>query len=159
MKFNPKIITVLILLLVGLGGCKLQRSTSPSVSLQLVASDFPSPVALMGAGDGSQRLFVVDQTGVVWILSAGRKLEAPFLDLRARVVELNSFYDERGLLGLTFHPDFVSNGRFYVSYSAPLRDSLSPREWDHTTYISEFNLSADDPNQARSEEHTSELHS
>jgi glucose/arabinose dehydrogenase len=102
----------------------------------------------MGAGDGSQRLFVVDQTGMIWILSAGRKLEVPFLDLRAQVVELNSFYDERGLLGLAFHPDFVTNGRFYVSYSGPIRDNLSSSEWDHTTYISEFIVSADDPNQA-----------
>jgi glucose/arabinose dehydrogenase len=98
--------------------------------------------------DGSHRLFVVDQTGLIWILLNGRRLETPFLDLRERVVKLNSFYDERGLLGLAFHPDFAKNGRFYVSYSAPLRVGLSPDEWDHTTYISEFTVSAEDPNLA-----------
>ena len=148
MKFNPKIVTLLIILLVGWGGCKIQSSTLPSISMQLIASGFTSPVALMGAGDGSHRLFVVDQTGVIWILAEGRKLETPFLELRSQVIELNSFYDERGLLGLAFHPDFGTNGRFYVSYSAPLRESLSPIEWDHTTYISEFIVSVDDPNQA-----------
>jgi len=51
-------------------------------------------------------------------------------------------------LGLAFHPDFDTNGRFYVSYSAPLRAGLSPDEWDHTTYISEFTVSAEDPNLA-----------
>jgi glucose/arabinose dehydrogenase len=64
------------------------------------------------------------------------------------VVELNSFYEERGLLGLAFHPDFATNGRFYVSYSAPLQAGLSPDEWDHTTLVSEFTVSEDDPNQA-----------
>jgi glucose/arabinose dehydrogenase len=102
----------------------------------------------MPSGDGSGRLFVVDQTGLIWILAEGQRLEQPFLDLRERVVDLNSFYEERGLLGLAFHPGFSSNGRFYVSYSASLRAGLSPEEWDHTTYISEFSLSSDDPNQA-----------
>jgi glucose/arabinose dehydrogenase len=151
MKLKPKIVVthfILLLLLVALGGCKTPKSTLPRASLQLVASGFASPVALVGARDGSQRLFVIDQTGIIWILSDGRKLETPFLDLRAQVIELHSFYDERGLLGLAFHPDFGTNGRFYVSYSAPLREGSSPSERDHTTYISEFILSAEDPNQA-----------
>ena len=93
-------------------------------------------------------MFVVDQTGVIWILLDGKRLEQPFLDLRQKVVALNSFYEERGLLGLAFHPDFATNGRFYVSYSGRLRSGLSSDEWDHTTYISEFKVSAADPNQA-----------
>lgn len=118
------------------------------VRLELVADGLTSPVALVDPGDGSARLFVVEQTGLIWIISEGQRLEQPFLDLRAQVVELNSFYDERGLLGLAFHPEFASNGRFYVSYSAPLQDGLSPEEWDHTTYISEFTVSREDPHQA-----------
>jgi len=118
------------------------------VGLELVAQGFTSPVALVEPKDGSQRLFVADQTGVVWIISAAQRIEKPFLDLRAQIVELNSFYDERGLLGLAFHPDFASNGRFYVSYSGALQAGLSPDEWDHTTYISEFTVSENDPNQA-----------
>jgi glucose/arabinose dehydrogenase len=103
--------------------------------------------------DGSHRLFVVDQTGLIWILSEGNRIEPPFLDLRGQVIELNSFYDERGLLGLAFHPDFASNGRFYVSYSGHLRSGLSSDEWDHTTYISEFtvphNVESCDPTSER----------
>src|SRR6185503_1112135 len=64
------------------------------------------------------------------------------------IVELNSFYDERGFLGLAFHPNFATNGHFYVSYSGALQDGLSPTEWDHTTYISEFTISANDSNWA-----------
>ena len=138
----------MILLLIGLSGCDLRGDISPRLRLELVADGFTSPVALVAPGDGSQHLFVVDQTGSIWIISAGRRSEKPFLDLRARVVELNSFYDERGLLGLAFHPDFPANGRFYVAYSAPLRGGLAPDEWDHTTYISEFFVSANDPDRA-----------
>ena len=98
---------------------------------------------MIDPGDNSQRLFVVDQVGLVWIISEGKRIEKPFLDLRAQIVELNSFYDERGLLGLAFHPDFATNGHFYVSYSGALQDGLSPNEWDHTTYISEFTVSAE----------------
>ncbi|MGZ9165119.1 MAG: PQQ-dependent sugar dehydrogenase [Anaerolineales bacterium] len=120
----------------------------PKVGLELVAEGFTSPVMLVEPKDGSQRLFVVDQVGVVWIISAGERIAKPFLDLRSQIVELNSFYDERGLLGLAFHPDFATNGHFYVSYSGTLRDGLSTDEWDHTTYISEFTVSTNDPNQA-----------
>jgi glucose/arabinose dehydrogenase len=93
---------------------------------------------------------VADQIGIIWVIDDGKRIEKPFLDLRDRVMELNDFYDERGLLGLAFHPDFAANGRFYISYSAPLRAGFSPSEWDHTTYISEFTVSADDLNQADS---------
>jgi glucose/arabinose dehydrogenase len=49
---------------------------------------------------------------------------------------------------LAFHPDFANNHRFYVSYSGELQHGLSPKEWDHTTYISEFAVSSNNPNQA-----------
>lgn len=136
------------LLLLSLSGCAPGTSLPPKVRLELLIDGFTSPVALMEPRDGSERLFVVEQAGLIWIISEGQRLERPFLDLRERVVELNSFYDERGLLGLAFHPDFASNGHFYVSYSAPLRSGSSPDEWDHTTYISEFTVSRENPNQA-----------
>ncbi|HEY5903385.1 MAG TPA: PQQ-dependent sugar dehydrogenase [Anaerolineales bacterium] len=114
-------------------------AVAPRVSLELVAAGFTSPVALAEPQDG--RLFVADQVGVIWIISRGRKSETPFLDLRGGIVKLSDFYDERGLLGLAFHPDFPRNGRFYVSYSARVRHDAPPGEWDHTTYISEFTVS------------------
>lgn len=144
-----RIVTLLIgMLALGLSGCERQRIILLGVRLELVAEGFTSPVVLVEPNDGSQRLFVVDQIGVVWVISAGRRIERPFLDLRDRIVELNSFYDERGLLGLAFHPDFPANGHFYVSYSGNLQAGLSPDEWDHTTYISEFTVSETDPDQA-----------
>jgi len=148
MKSFKTFIFLVNIFLLTFSGCNLQESRPPRVRLELVAEGFTSPVALVGPKDESHRLFVVDQTGLIWILSKGKRIEKPFLDLREHVVKLNSFYDERGLLGLAFHPDFAMNGRFYVSYSAPLRSGLSTDEWDHTTYISEFTVSANDPNLA-----------
>lgn len=148
MKARRIITLFIILLLLNLSACGTQANTPPRVGLQLIASGFTSPVELVAPHDGSQRLFVADQTGVIWIIADGKRLEKPFLDIRARALKLNDFYDERGLLGLAFHPDFAANGRFYVSYSAPLQAGLSPNEWDHTTIISEFTISSNDPNQA-----------
>lgn len=147
-----KIITFFVSALsVSLSGCGLAGSSPPRVELELVAEGFASPVALIDPKDRSHRLFVVDQTGLIWILLDGKRVEKPFLDLRERVVELNSLYDERGLLGLAFHPGFAANGRFYISYSAPVRSGSSLDEWDHTTYVSEFTISPDDANLADSE--------
>jgi glucose/arabinose dehydrogenase len=148
MKLFASISFFYIVLLLSLSGCELGKPMPPKVGLELVAEGLPSPVALIDPKDGSHRSFVVDQTGLIWIISEGQQLGQPFLDLREKVVELNSFYDERGLLGLAFHPDFAKNGRFYVSYSGHLRSGLSQDEWDHTTYISEFTVLTDHPNQA-----------
>jgi glucose/arabinose dehydrogenase len=116
--------------------------------LRLVADGFTSPVALVSASDGSGRRFVVDQVGLIRVLRADGTLEpAPFLDLRSRVVPLTPEFDERGLLGLAFHPDYASNGRFFVYYNAPLRAG-APEGYDNTARVSEFRVSAANPNQA-----------
>src|SRR5688572_1801519 len=76
-----------------------------SVDLQLVAANLVSPLGVEEAPDGTGRLFVFDQTGTIWILQAnGTLLSAPFLDLSSKLVPLRPFYDERGLIGFTFHP-------------------------------------------------------
>lgn len=118
-----------------------------AVELDLIAEELASPVGLKEAPDGTGRLFVVDQTGVIRIiLPDGNMLEESFLDLRDRMVSLSPGFDERGLLGLAFHPDYENNGRFFVYYSAPLRPD-GPEGWNHTSHISEFIVSPD-PNEA-----------
>lgn len=118
------------------------------VALKLMADGLTSPVVLESAHDASGRLFVADQTGVIWIITAaGERVPAPFLDLRDQLVKLNSIYDERGLLGLVFHPKFKENGRFFVYYSAPLSRG-APKGWNHTSHLAEFKVSAKDPNLA-----------
>jgi glucose/arabinose dehydrogenase len=117
------------------------------IGVSLVADGLTAPVALVEPPDGSGRLFVIDQIGLIRIIDAEGSLRpAPFLDLRSRIVPLMADFDERGLLGLAFHPGYATNGRFFVYYSAPLRPG-APAGFDHTSHISEFHVSAD-PNQA-----------
>ncbi|HYR07958.1 MAG TPA: PQQ-dependent sugar dehydrogenase [Longimicrobium sp.] len=112
-----------------------------NVALQLVAQGLTSPIALMEAPDFSGRLFVVDQTGLIRIIDAtGALVAEPFLDVRSRMVTLRPNFDERGLLGLAFHPRYSTNGRFFVYYTAPLRPG-APAGYDATARIAEFRVS------------------
>jgi glucose/arabinose dehydrogenase len=124
-----------------------QADEPPSVGLRTVAEGLTSPVTLTSSGDGSGRLFVADQSGLIRVLMPDGTLRAePFLDLRSRMVALMPGFDERGLLGLAFHPQYAATGRFFVYYSAPLRTG-GPPGFNHTSHISEFRVSAD-PNRA-----------
>ncbi|MEM9065956.1 MAG: PQQ-dependent sugar dehydrogenase [Planctomycetota bacterium] len=78
-----------------------------TVELVEVASGLVAPNLLIHAGDGSGRRFIVDQSGEVWVLTAhGAPLGGPFIDVSEDIPFLSSF-DERGLLGLAFHPGFA----------------------------------------------------
>lgn len=118
----------------------------PSVNIQLFASGFVAPMQVVSANDGTGRLFVVDQTGDVWIFYAnGTKLPQPFLSVKDRMVSLTPDYDERGLLSLAFHPNFASSGKLYVHYSAPISPE-APINWNCAAHISEFTVSNTNPN-------------
>src|SRR5438309_3703271 len=97
----------------------------PAVTLRPVASGLTLPVEIAHAGDGSGRLFVVGQGGAIKIIRDGAVLATPFLDITAQVLSGG----ERGLLGLAFHPQFRSNGKFYVYYT---------RRTDGTIVVSEY---------------------
>lgn len=120
-----------------------------SVGLERIAGGFVHPLVFTHAGDGSGRMFLADQIGVIYVITADGQVDMarPFLDLRDRMVALTPDYDERGLLGLAFHPDYARNGRLFVFYNAPLR-SGAPADWNSTVHVSEFRVSADDPNRA-----------
>jgi glucose/arabinose dehydrogenase len=118
----------------------------PEVSVQLIASNFTAPMMLVPAKDDTGRLFVVDQIGLVWILNAnGTRVTQPFLDIRNKITPLSPGYDERGLLSMTFHPNFAENGKLYVHYDAPLRLG-APANWSHTIHIAEFTVNNTNPN-------------
>jgi glucose/arabinose dehydrogenase len=85
---------------------------SLTLRLQTVASGFASPVYLTSP-PGDARLFVVEQPGRIRIIRNGQVLSRPFLDITARV----GSGGERGLLGLAFHPDYASNGFFFVNFT------------------------------------------
>jgi glucose/arabinose dehydrogenase len=145
--------------LVGLAGsCKKSNQPAPpsnsTPDLQLVTDGLVSPVALAEPPDNSNRLFIVDQTGKVWIVgSDGKKLATPFIDMASKMVAISPGYDERGLLGLAFHPQFKTNGKFYLFYTAPPRPGTPVpgppgAGWNNTTTVSEFQVSAGNANQA-----------
>ena len=112
---------------------------------------FERPVFLTGAGDGSGRIFVVEQQGVIRVFkkTAGQdtssvKSSSVFLDIRELV---NRQGNEEGLLGLAFHPDFKNNGQFFVHYSSR-RNKPKKLSGVAPNVISRFVVSADDPDVA-----------
>src|SRR4029079_12881205 len=84
-----------------------------SLGISLVKSGVSSPVLVTNAGDGSGRLFVVEQTGRIRILKGGTLLATPFLDLHTAI----TCCGERGLLGLAFHPSYPKVPYFYVNFT------------------------------------------
>jgi glucose/arabinose dehydrogenase len=100
---------------------------------------------------GDDRLFVVEQWGRIRIVNNGELRAEPFLDIRNKIVKQHHDFDERGLLGLAFHPDFANNGKFYVAYSAHLnfqQDLGVMFWWDHTNVVAEYTVSSENPNAA-----------
>lgn len=127
---------------------KVVKRNLTSIGLELKADNLTSPLSVISPGDGTGRLFIIDQVGTIRILTSDGKLQdKPFLNISDKIVKLDPAYDERGLLGLAFHPKFKDNGRFFVYYSAPLRQG-APQNFDHTNYVAEFNVSANDSNVA-----------
>jgi glucose/arabinose dehydrogenase len=102
---------------------------------------FVDPVDLQHAGDGSNRLFAVEQAGVIRVFenSFVTTSSKVFLNIQGKVTSGG----ERGLLGLAFHPNFTSNGYFYVNYTRQT-DSLR-------TYVSRFSVSPTNPDSADAE--------
>ncbi|MGC9554915.1 MAG: PQQ-dependent sugar dehydrogenase, partial [Thermoplasmatota archaeon] len=114
-----------------------------SIGLEIIAEGFTAPVAMEDPADGQARFFVAEQDGIISVIEGDRVLDEPFLDLSGKMVDLDTAYDERGLLGLAFHPNYESNGRFFVYYSAPTEEP----GMDHMSVFSEYHVS-DDPARA-----------
>ncbi|MGH2680698.1 MAG: PQQ-dependent sugar dehydrogenase [Actinomycetota bacterium] len=108
------------------------------IGVEEVATGLVSPVQLVQAPGGHGRRFIVDQVGVIWGLNRGGHLRPkPFLDISSKITPLTPDFDERGLLGLAFHPGFARNGRFFVFYTAPPRPS-APAGYNNTVTIAEY---------------------
>ena len=144
------------LLLLGIN-CKKDKNNdgeninNTRVDLQMVGDGFVSPIGVVASPDNTKRLFVIDQAGKIWIIdSTGNKLATPFMDVTALMVTLNPGYDERGLLGLAFHPQFATNHRFFVYYQLPPRPGgpAPGSNWNNLSRIAEFKTTAGNDNLA-----------
>ena len=102
---------------------------------------FDFPVDITHANDGSKRLFVVEQAGVIKVFENKHTSTnaSPFLDIRKKV----HYGGEAGLLGLAFHPDYGHNGYFYLNYTTKAAGKLQ-------TVIVRYRVSSSNPNQADS---------
>jgi hypothetical protein len=126
-------------------------SAEVTINLEPVAENLTAPLHLVQPQNDDRR-FIIEQPGRIRILTAdGDLLDEPFLDIRHKIVTLLPDFDERGLLGIAFHPEFAENGRFYIAYSGSLiweGDIGKKLWWSHTNYVSEFTVLEDDPNRA-----------
>ena len=103
--------------------------------------DFERPIVVTHAGDGSNRLFVAEQEGIIKVLKNDQSAEEAtvFLDFDERCTYADN-QNEEGFLGLAFHPKYKQNGEFFVYYTSA--------EEDHLSKVSRFRVSKDNPNVA-----------
>lgn len=126
------------------------------IELQTVAQNMVAPNLLIPAPGDDNRLFIVDQSGQIWILQDGKLLEQPFLDVSEQMVKLNAAYDERGLLGLAFDPGFAdpkSPGyrRLFTYTSEPVKGKATfplptAKTLDHHSVVASWKVDERDPN-------------
>lgn len=98
-------------------------SRAQDVALVPLTSDVANPTFLTHAGDGSARLFITSQEGIIHIHDGADLLSTPFLDIQTLV----ACCSERGLFSVAFHPDYTSNGFFFIAYSDNSGDTVLAR--------------------------------
>lgn len=114
----------------------------PTVGLEQIADGLTYPTDLVEAPDGSGRLLVTDQPGQIYSIDKDGGAFDLAVDLSDRVVDVEGGFSERGLLGIACHPDFATNGRVFVRYSAPTRAGESPAI--HTEVLTELTGDAEE---------------
>lgn len=132
-SLDQRVTTIgLVAMLVGFSPAVVAQGLE--LALESTASGLFRPLEAVHAGDGSGRLFIAEQGGQIRIWDDGQLLPRPFLDLTSLV----SCCGERGLLALAFHPEYRTNGYFYVGLTDDVGD----------TVIARYSVSAGDPNVA-----------
>ncbi len=98
---------------IGLFSFNMAAQTTPAVTLQPFLTGFDTPVFLTNAKDGRNRIFVVQQGGIIKVVQPTSNAVSDFINVSTKV----NAGGEQGLLGLTFHPQFASNGYFFLNYT------------------------------------------
>lgn len=132
----------LLALAVLLASVSTRGLAAPAANIEIqpvLISGLSTALYVTNAHDGSNRLFIVEQPGRIDVLRPGQTSATLFLDIASKLV----FGAEQGLLGLAFHPQFSTNGRFFVNYT---------RQVDGATVIAEYHVSVNDPNIANTNE-------
>jgi glucose/arabinose dehydrogenase len=144
-RFGGVLSVVLVVLAVMLQSPAATDALAPSaagtLSLSLVQGGFSSPVFVTHAGDN--RLFVVERSGRIKLISGGQVLPTPFLDMSSLVTTATV---EQGLLGLAFDPAYATNGRFYIMWTANGGSGTNTSLRDNM--VSRFVRTSSDPNRA-----------
>jgi len=122
-----------------------------TIEVQTVAAGMASPLGMTVPDDGTKRMFVNDQSGLVWLMTA-QGLQNVMLDIRSRLVPLLS-YDERGLLGIAAHPNFAQNPIVYTYSSEPnngpadFPSAITPGTTNNCqSVLAEWRMDPTDPN-------------
>jgi len=138
-RFHALLLIIGALLLSSCGGTSSSSTAAGPAAIQLqpFVSGLTNPLGLEQPGDGSGRLFVVQQGGTIRIIQSGALLPQAFLDITGKIATGS----EMGLLGLAFHPGFAQNGKIYVNYTRSTGGQIQ-------SVISEYQVAAGNPNSA-----------
>ncbi len=134
------LLSTLAALLLAVSSVAAQDTTVPEIpnakqyQLLEITNGLKRPLLLTNANDGSNRMFVVEQDGQIWSMTVvdGAIQKQPFLDVSG-LISTNG--NERGLLGLAFHPQFKTNGQFFIDYT----------DVNGNTAVSRYNVLVSDP--------------
>ena len=140
LRLGSLAVSVLVTLL-GLGSARPATAAPGTfVTTVPILTNLPNAIGVTNAGDGSGRLFIVQQTGQIRIWTGSQILSTPFLDTTgiSSACDPTNGCGERGLLGIAFHPSYKTNGFFYVYYT---------RQSDGAIEIARYHVSAN-PNMA-----------
>ncbi len=116
MKRQAEALAILALLLGLAAGAPAAAAPGSFVSIVPVTGGLADPIGVTNAGDGTDRLFILERSGRIRIWNGAQLLATPFLDVQS-LTQCPADCGERGLLGLAFHPAYESNGLFYIFYT------------------------------------------
>lgn len=128
-------VCLMLMSLFPLASAHAQVVIPDDITLDPLITGLNQPLSVRDAGDNSGRLFIVEQDGLIRIWDGSQLLAQPFLD----VSDLTTADNERGLLGLTFHPNYAENGRFFINFTADGQSGANLGD----TVIAEYQVSAD----------------